>query len=121
MHLSEDTLFYNDICKSTFYRNHYFNNISQYKSIILRYKHILGRPILNKKEVAESSNLLNRLGFENHIDSLIDSEEYNKNFGEDIVPFMRSWNSSIGLKTKSFLETSELTQSFVISDICKII
>ena len=109
------------ICKSTIYRNFYFDGISQYKAIKLRYKHILGRPIKSKGEVTQSSNIINNLGFEEHIDFLIDSNEYNNIFGEDIVPYMRSWNSPTGFKTKSFLETSYLTKAFATSDICTII
>ncbi|WP_413683002.1 phycobilisome rod-core linker polypeptide [Prochlorococcus sp. MIT 1011] len=109
------------ICKSTIYRNFYFDSISQYKSIKLRYKHILGRPIKSQIELAQSSNIINDQGFEAHIDFLIDSDEYNNVFGEDIVPYMRSWNSPIGFKTKSFLETSEITKAFATSDICEII
>ncbi len=109
------------ICKSTIYKNFYFDSISQYKSIKLRYKHVLGRPIKNQIELAESSNIINNLGYEAHIDFLIDSEEYNNVFGEDIVPYMRSWNSPIGFKTKSFLETSSITKAFANSDICEII
>lgn len=90
------------ICKSTIYRNFYFDSISQYKSIKLRYKHILGRPIKSQIEVTQSSNIINDLGFEAHIDFLIDSDEYNNVFGEDIVPYMRSWNSPIGFKNKKF-------------------
>ena len=107
------------ICKSTIYRNFYFDGISQYKSIKLRYKHILGRPIKSQTEAAESFNIINNLGFEAHIDLLIDSDEYNNVFGEDIVPYMRSWNSPIGFKTKSFLETSSITKAFATSDICE--
>ena len=106
------------ICKSTIYRNFYFDSISQYKSIKLRYKHILGRPIKSQIEVTQSSNIINDLGFEAHIDFLIDSDEYNNVFGEDIVPYMRSWNSPIGFKTKSFLETSSIIKAFATSDIC---
>tara|TARA_Y100001968_G_scaffold284406_1_gene283743 strand:- start:96 stop:887 length:792 start_codon:yes stop_codon:yes gene_type:complete len=109
------------ICKSNFYRNIYFDSISQYKSIKLRYKHILGRPIKSQKEVIHSSNIINKLGFEAHIDFLIDSNEYDNIFGEDIVPYMRSWNSPIGFKTKIFLETSSITKAFATSDICEII
>ena len=106
------------VCKSSIYKNFYFDSISQYKSIKLRYKHILGRPITSQREVAKSSNILNKLGFDAHIDWLIDSEEYNNCFGDDIVPYMRSWNSPIGLQTKSFLETSSLTKAFATSDLC---
>ena len=109
------------ICKSTIYRNYYFDSISQYKSIKLRYKHILGRPIISQIELHQSSNIINNLGFEAHIDFLIDSDEYINVFGEDIVPFIRSWNSPIGFKTKSFLETSSMTKAFAYSDICEII
>jgi len=109
------------ICKSAIYKNFYFDSISQYKSIKLRYKHILGRPIQDQIEIIESSNIINNLGFEAHIDFLIDSDEYNNVFGEDTVPFMRSWNSPIGFKTKSFLETSYITKALATSDICKII
>ena len=107
------------VCKSSIYKNFYFDKISQYRAIKLRYKHILGRPILNQNEIIQSSNIINKIGFEAHIDWLIDSEEYNNVFGEDIVPHMRSWNSPIGLKTKSFLETSSITKAFATSDICE--
>ena len=106
------------VCKSIIYRTYYFDSISQYKSIKLRFKHILGRPIKSQREVSQSSNILNQLGFEAHIDWLIDSKEYNDIFGEDIVPYIRSWNSPIGLKTKSFLDTSSITKAFATSDIC---
>ena len=109
------------VCKSIIYRNLYFDSISQYKSIKLRYKHILGRPIKSQKEMSQSSEILNKLGFGAHIDWLIDSEEYCNAFGEDTVPHIRSWNSPIGFKTKSFLDTSSITKAFASSDICKII
>ncbi len=109
------------ICKSTIYKNFYFDSISQYKSINLRYKHILGRPIKSQLEVQQSTDIINNLGFEAHIDFLIDSDEYINVFGEDIVPYIRSWNSPVGFKTKSFLETSSMTKAFATSDICEII
>ena len=113
--------FARQICKTSLYQINYFDNISQYKSIILRYKHILGRPIISQSEVIESSNYLNKFGFNQHVDWLIDSEEYIVNFGDDTVPFMRSWNSPIGFKAKSFLDTSSITKFFASSDILEII
>ena len=109
------------LCNSTIYRNRYFDSMSQYKSIKLRYKHILGRPIKSQVEVSQSSKIINKLGVAAHIDFLIDSDEYNNAYGEDIVPYIRSWNSPIGFKTKSFLDTSFITKAFATSDICKII
>ena len=109
------------VCKSTIYKNFYFDSISQYKSIKLRYKHILGRPINSQIEMIQSSDIINKLGFEAHIDFLLDSAEYDNSFGEDIVPFVRSWNSPIGFKTNLFLETSTIKKGFATSDICEII
>ena len=67
--------FVRKVCKSGIYKEFYFNNISQYKSIILRYKHILGRPIIDQSETAESADIINTEGFNSHIDWLIDSQE----------------------------------------------
>ncbi len=113
--------FTRQLCQSSIYQYHYFDKMSQYKSIKLRYKHILGRPVMSQQEINESSVLLDTLGFKKHIDWLVDSEEYKINFGDDIVPYMRSWNSQVGLKTKSFLDTSLLTKAFATSDICSFI
>ena len=109
--------FTRQLCKSSIYKKFYFDSISQYKSIKLRYKHILGRPIISQEEVTQSSDILNKIGFEAHIDWLIDSDEYINSFGEDIVPYIRSWNSTIGIKSKSFLDTSSIKQAFATSDI----
>ena len=109
------------LCKSSIYRKFYFDSISQYKSIKLRYKHILGRPIISQEEMTQSSDILNKIGFEAHIDWLIDSDEYINSFGEDIVPYIRSWNSPIGITTKSFLDTSRIKKAFATSDICETI
>ena len=109
------------ICKSNIYKNFYFDSLSQYKSIKLRYKHVLGRPMKSQHEMRQSSNIINKLGFEAHIDFLIDSDEYNKVFGEDIVPYIRTWNSPFGFKTKIFLDTSSITKAFAKSDILEFI
>lgn len=113
--------FTRQIFQSSFYQLNYFDNISQYKSLSLRYKHILGRPLINQKEVIESYYFLNKFGYNKHIDWLIDSEEYNVNFGDDVVPYMRTWNSPIGHKANIFLKTSSITKAFATSDICKMI
>ena len=112
--------FIRKVCKSNIYRNFYFENMSQYKSIRLRYKHILGRPIQSRFELEQSSNIINNQGFEAHIDFLIDSAEYIHVFGEDIVPYIRSWNSPLGFKAKIFLDTSSMTRAFATSDICEL-
>ena len=81
---------------------------------------ILGRSINNQNEIIKSSIILNEEGFSNHVDWLIDSNEYIEVFGENIVPYMRGWNSPIGFKTKDFLEARNLTKAFATSDNCLI-
>ena len=102
--------------KSTFYKTHYFENVNQQRSIELIFKHILGRPPFNQEEIINSIEILSKEGLENHIDSLVDSNEYNQNFGEDTVPYQRCWNSPIGVKTSSFCNTIELSKGFARSD-----
>tara|TARA_Y100001968_G_scaffold288480_1_gene290776 strand:- start:1943 stop:2719 length:777 start_codon:yes stop_codon:yes gene_type:complete len=109
------------VCKSSIYKHFYFDSVSQSRSISLSYKHILGRPIKDRRELTQSSNILNKQGYEALIDWLIDSVEYKNIFGEDIVPHIRTWNSPIGITTKIFLETSHMTKSLASSDICGVI
>ena len=110
--------FIRQICKSDFYQSNFYHKLSQYKYIQLSYKHILGRSIKNKSEIIKSSILLHEEGFSNHVDWLIDSNEYNEVFGEDIVPYMRGWNSPIGFKTRDFLKAKSLAKAFATSDNC---
>tara|TARA_B100000029_G_scaffold436483_1_gene451116 strand:+ start:177 stop:1142 length:966 start_codon:yes stop_codon:yes gene_type:complete len=104
------------IAKSTFYKTHYFENVNQQRSIELSFKHLLGRPPKNQKEVIKSIELVSSEGFEYHIDSLIDSAEYQEVFGQFIVPYQRFWNSPCGSRTSSFINTAKLTKSFATSD-----
>ena len=78
--------------------------------------HILGRPIFNQEELIKSISLITKLGFQEHINNLIDSSEYTKYFGENIVPFQRCWNSPCGTTTSSFNKTAALMRSYAISD-----
>ncbi len=108
--------FIRSLAKSAFYVEHYFNLVTQQRCIELSFKHILGRPPLDQLEIISQIELLSQEGFESHIDSLIDSIEYEKNFGSDIVPYQRCWNSPCGVKTSSFNNTAALTRGFASSD-----
>ena len=105
-----------ELAKSSFYRLHFFEKVSQQRSIELNIKHILGRPVIEQSEIIKHIEYLNNYGFDYHIDQLIDSHEYSIIFGDDTVPYMRSWNSHIGLSTKSFINSAKLCKSFATSD-----
>ncbi len=108
--------FIRQLAKSPFYRSHYFDFVNQQRCIELSFKHILGRPPVNQLELINHVELINNEGFENHIDALIDSDEYNQIFGEHTVPYLRCWNSPCGLPTSSFNNSAALVRSFATSD-----
>ena len=105
-----------ELAKSPFYKYHFFEKVNQQRSIELSIKHILGRPVINQKEIITHVEYLKTYGFDYHIDNLIDSNEYSIIFGEDTVPFMRSWSSHCGLRTKSFMNSAKLCRAFATSD-----
>ena len=108
--------FIRNLAKSPFYLFHYYEKVSQQRAIELNIKHLLGRPPSKQKEIIKHIELINDQGFNNHIDSIIDSDEYIEIFGEDTVPFMRCWNSPCGVETASFLRSSKLVKAFATSD-----
>ncbi len=108
--------FIRNLAKSLFYRYHYFENVTQQRCIELNIKHILGRSPFDQSEIVKNIEFLHQEGFDKHIDFLIDSTEYMELFGDHIVPFIRCWDSSCGLRTSSFMYMAKLAKSFATSD-----
>ena len=108
--------FIRQLAYSNFYKRHYFEGISQLKSIEYSLIHILGRPLISRNELIRKIELINDYGFDYHIDSLIDSGEYNEIFGENIVPYMRSWNSPANMRSYIFTHTALRKKAFATSD-----
>ncbi len=104
------------LAKTSFYKEHYFENVNQQRSIELNIKHILGRPPIGQEEIIKHVQLIFNYGFDYHIDTLIDSTEYLEIFGQDIVPYPRCWNSPCGTTTSSFNKAAALARSFATSD-----
>ncbi len=108
--------FIRSLAKSQFYRTHYYENVNQQRFIELTFKHLLGRPPQSQEEIIKHIEMIYNNGFEYHIDSLIDSLEYQEIFGEFTIPYQRCWNSPSGSKTIDFVNTAKLTRSFATSD-----
>jgi phycoerythrin-associated linker protein len=104
------------IAKSDFYRTRYFETVTPHRSVELNIKHLLGRPPMDGAEVSRHIAEMANGGFEADIDSCIDSDEYLQVFGEDTVPFVRSWNSPAGMPQSTFNRTAALEQNFSGSD-----
>ncbi len=104
------------LVKSPFYRFHYLESVNQQRCIELTFKHILGRPPLSQQELIKHIQLMDQIGFEGHIDALIDSSEYEEIFGADTIPYIRGWDSPLGMKTSCFNHIAALSKSFATSD-----
>ncbi len=108
--------FIRGLSKSSFYRKNFVEKVSQKRSIELNFMHLLGRPLTDHEEIQKNIKLINEEGFEAHVDSLVNSLEYEEFFGEDIVPYERFWNSPCGAMTSSFINTALFKKGFASSD-----
>jgi phycocyanin-associated rod linker protein len=90
------------LAQSELYRQKFFYSTPQVRFIELNYKHLLGRAPYNESEIAYHVNLYVNEGYEAEINSYIDSTEYQENFGEDIVPWNRGFETQRGQQAVGF-------------------
>eukprot|EP00172_Hildenbrandia_rubra_P004044 Plantae.Rhodophyta-Hildenbrandia_rubra.ctg7453.p1 GENE.Plantae.Rhodophyta-Hildenbrandia_rubra.ctg7453~~Plantae.Rhodophyta-Hildenbrandia_rubra.ctg7453.p1 ORF type:complete len:281 (+),score=43.72 Plantae.Rhodophyta-Hildenbrandia_rubra.ctg7453:284-1126(+) len=79
--------FVRQVAKSDAYRIRFFENVSMFRFIELVYKHLLGRAVRSKQEYGTVMGVYREKGFEGVIDWILDSEEYEECFGNQIVPY----------------------------------
>ncbi|NCJ07194.1 photosystem I reaction center subunit XII [Synechococcales cyanobacterium C] len=104
------------IAQSELYRHKFFHSSPQVRFIELNFKHLLGRAPYDESEITEHVNLYVQKGYEAEINSYIDSEEYNQNFGESIVPYYRGFSTQRGQKTVGFNRMFQLYRGYANSD-----
>ena len=104
------------VAKTDFYRRNYFEHMNPIISIELNFKHLLGRPTLCKHEINHHVDIIIEYGYNAHIDSIIDCEEYDKVFGQDVIPYRRSLNSPLGMRSSTFELSLLQEKGFAISD-----
>lgn len=104
------------VAQSSLYQLLFFHSSSQYRFIELNFKHLLGRPPQSQGEIAEHVEIYNGQGYEAEIDSYLNSDEYIKSFGENIVPYPRSIRSVAGLKNEAFNRMFSLLRGSATSD-----
>ncbi|MEH2196752.1 phycobilisome linker polypeptide [Nostoc sp.] len=98
--------FVRQVGKSELYRSLFFDSTPRYRAIELNFRHFLGRAPLDLEETRTHSTILDTKGFEAEIDSYLDSDEYQENFGENIVPYIR------GYKTEAIQSLVQFTHLF---------
>ncbi|AFY67970.1 phycobilisome rod-core linker polypeptide [Geitlerinema sp. PCC 7407] len=81
--------FIRGLAKSDVYRKLVVETNSNYRIVELTLKRLLGRAPYSKDEEISWSIKIATHGFDAFIDALINSGEYQENFGENIVPFQR--------------------------------
>jgi phycobilisome rod-core linker protein len=75
--------------KSEVYRQLVFETNSNYRLVDITFKRFLGRATYNQEEQIAWSIVIANRGLPGFIDAIVDSPEYIKNFGDDIVPYQR--------------------------------
>lgn len=104
------------VAKSELYKSLFFQSASQYRFIELNFKHLLGRAPQDQSEISEHVAIYNGQGYDDEIDSYIDSEEYTLSFGESTVPYPRSIRSQVGLKNETFNRMFSLLRGSATND-----
>ena len=104
------------VAKSELYKTKFLYDNFQTRVIELNFKHLLGRAPYDESEVIYHLDLYQNKGFEADIDSYIDSEEYEINFGDNIVPYYRGFATQTQQKTVGFTRMFQLYRGYANSD-----
>jgi phycobilisome rod-core linker protein len=81
--------FIRGLAKSDAFKTLVIKSNSNYRLVELALKRLLGRAPYSKDEEIAWSIKIASLGWDGFVDVLLDTEEYQSNFGENIVPYQR--------------------------------
>lgn len=104
------------LAKSEQYQALFWNTNTNIKAIELNFKHLLGRAPENYQEISRHIEIIAEGGFAAEIDSYLDSEEYNNNFGETIVPYYRGYTTQTGNSLAGYIYSVSSATSSSSSD-----
>jgi phycocyanin-associated rod linker protein len=108
--------FVRGVAKSELYKTKFLYPVFQTRAIELNFKHLLGRAPYAESEVIEHLDRYQNHGYDADIDSYIDCNEYDENFGDSIVPYYRSFEYQIGQKMPGFPRMFRLYRGYATSD-----
>ncbi len=104
------------IAQSELYRTKFLYPNYQVRFIELNFKHLLGRAPKDQAEISHHVNLYMKKGYGAEIDSYLESEEYDNNFGEMTVPYHKGFGTPLGQSTVGFNRMFELYRGYAGSD-----
>ncbi len=108
--------FIRELAKSDLYRSLFFENCSNIRAVELNFKHLLGRTPDSFQEVSEHIAILVKEGLTAEIDSYLDSQEYEQNFGKDTVPYYVSYETQTGKNVAGYNRIFKLSKGYCSSD-----
>ncbi|MEB3209071.1 MAG: phycobilisome rod-core linker polypeptide [Synechococcus sp.] len=71
------------------YRQQFFGRFSNSRAVELAFRHFLGRGISTREEFTRYFDIVSAQGLNGLVDSLINTQEYARVFGEETVPYLR--------------------------------
>jgi phycobilisome core-membrane linker protein len=78
------------LATSETYINRFYTPYPNTKSIEFLFRHLLGRAPINQAEIADYNRVMAEQGFVAAVNMMVDSAEYSRYFGVDVVPYHRS-------------------------------
>ncbi|MEO0948424.1 MAG: phycobilisome rod-core linker polypeptide, partial [Cyanobacteria bacterium J06641_5] len=108
--------FIRELALSELYRSRFFNICPNVRAVEFNFKHLLGRAPDNYQEVSQHIQILAEGGFAAEIDAYLGSEEYNRNFGESIVPYYVGYASQTGKSNAGYNRIFQLVKGASSSD-----
>lgn len=104
------------IAKSELYKSKFFYPNSNQRFVELNFKHLLGRAPYDEAELSQHTARCEEEGYDAEIDSHIDSDEYQSNFGNSVVPYYRGFLVEPGVRTVGFTRMFRLYRGYANSD-----
>jgi phycobilisome core-membrane linker protein len=78
------------LATSEAYINRFYTPYPNPKAIEFLFRHLLGRAPVNQAEIADYNRVIAEQGFVAAVNMMVDSAEYSRYFGVDVVPYHRS-------------------------------
>jgi phycobilisome core-membrane linker protein len=81
--------FIHELASSEIYRQRFYTPYPQAKVIEFLFRHLLGRTLATQGEISQYSEMLSDRGLRDVIEAIVNSSEYTRYFGADVVPYQR--------------------------------
>lgn len=81
--------FVRQLASSEIYRQRFLSPYPHAKVVEFLFRHLLGRTPADQEEIRQYNNLLVDSGLSAAVEAIVESQEYSRYFGEDVVPYNR--------------------------------